>query len=79
MLPFIVDDPQDLRLHPLALAGRDPDRPRAVRAARQTLDRSFANVRQGYGTCSKCNCRGYEGSSSTCANSGCGHAYGDHW
>jgi len=79
MFSFIVDDPQDRRLAPLALAQRDLDRPQAVRVAPHSLNRSFANVRQGYGACSKCNCQGYEGSSSTCANSGCGHAYGDHW
>ena len=33
----------------------------------------------GYGRCSKCNCRHFEGNSSTCANSGCGHAYYDHY
>jgi len=79
VFPFIVDDPQGLRRTPLALARRDLDRPQAFHAACQTLDRSFGNVRQGYGACSKCNCQGYEGSSSTCANGGCGHAYGDHW
>jgi hypothetical protein len=36
-------------------------------------------LRCGYGACSKCNCRGFEGNNSTCANSGCGHAYSDHW
>jgi hypothetical protein len=37
--------------------------------------------RCGYGACSKadCNCKGYEGSGSTCANPGCGHGYSDHW
>ena len=37
--------------------------------------------RCGYGACSKsgCNCKGYEGSGSTCANQGCGHSYSDHW
>jgi hypothetical protein len=35
----------------------------------------------GYGACSKsgCNCQSYEGSGSTCGNSGCGHSYSDHW
>ena len=37
--------------------------------------------RCGYGACSKsgCNCQHFEGSGSTCANMGCGHAYQDHW
>ena len=40
-----------------------------------------STVRAGYGACSKqwCNCQQYEGNASTCGNSGCGHAYGDHW
>jgi hypothetical protein len=33
----------------------------------------------GYGKCYKCNCRHFEGSSNTCANSGCGHSYYDHY
>ena len=38
-------------------------------------------LRCGPGACSKsgCNCQGYEGSASTCANQGCGHSYQDHW
>lgn len=36
-------------------------------------------IRSGYGACSKCNCREYEGNAGTCANRGCGHAYEDHW
>ncbi len=79
MFPFSVDNPQDLRLAPLALAKRELDRPQVLRDAGHPRGSSFANVRQGYGACSKCNCRGYEGSSSTCANSGCGHSYSDHW
>jgi hypothetical protein len=40
-----------------------------------------AEVRLGYGACSVsgCNCQGYQGSGSTCANAGCGHSYTDHW
>ncbi len=38
-----------------------------------------APARCGYGACCKCNCRHYEGNSSCCANSGCGHAYSDHY
>jgi hypothetical protein len=33
----------------------------------------------GYGRCCKCYCRHFEGSYSTCANSGCGHSYYDHY
>ena len=36
-------------------------------------------VISGYRECTKCNCKSYEGNASTCANSGCGHAFGDHW
>ena len=38
-------------------------------------------VHSGPGACSKpgCNCREYEGNAYTCGNSGCGHAYSDHW
>lgn len=32
----------------------------------------------GYGRCTKCNCRHFEGIKNTCANSGCGHSYYDH-
>lgn len=35
--------------------------------------------RCGSGACSKCNCKEYEGSTYTCANQGCGHAWQDHW
>jgi hypothetical protein len=31
----------------------------------------------GYGRCSKCECRAYEGSTYQCSN--CGHQYADHW
>ncbi|GEM_PF-2775942 len=37
------------------------------------------HLRCGYGKCYKCNCQGFEGNAGTCANGGCGHAYGDHW
>lgn len=33
----------------------------------------------GYGKCSKCSCPGFQGNSSTCSRSGCGHHYDDHW
>jgi hypothetical protein len=33
----------------------------------------------GYGRCSKCYCRRFEGNASTCQNSGCGHSYYDHY
>ncbi len=38
------------------------------------------DVCNGYGACSQsgCNCNQFEGSGSTCANSGCGHSYSDH-
>lgn len=36
-------------------------------------------IENGFSRCGKCNCRGFEGSSQTCANSGCGHAYSDHY
>ncbi len=38
-------------------------------------------VSSGWGACSKsgCNCKQFEGNAGTCANSGCGHAYSDHW
>ena len=38
-------------------------------------------VRLGYGACSigGCNCQRFDGYGDTCANSGCGHAYADHW
>jgi hypothetical protein len=38
-----------------------------------------SHLQCGYGACSKCNCRAYEGNDSTCANRGCGHAFQDHW
>jgi hypothetical protein len=33
----------------------------------------------GYGRCTKCNCRHFEKNANTCANSGCGHSYYDHY
>lgn len=47
----------------------------------EVADRAAPPIRCGYGACSKsgCNCKGFEGSASTCGNSGCGHAYSDHW
>jgi hypothetical protein len=41
---------------------------------------SEQSICRGYGACSKsgCHCREYEGSGTTCANPGCGHAYEDH-
>ena len=46
-------------------------------------DLLISNLRErvisGYSACAKCNCKSYEGNASTCANSGCGHAFGDHW
>lgn len=37
------------------------------------------DLRCGFGACYKCNCKHFEGNDQTCANSGCGHAYSDHW
>jgi hypothetical protein len=36
-------------------------------------------VARGLRDCSKCNCQHFEGYTSTCANSGCGHSYSDHY
>ena len=36
-------------------------------------------LRCGYGKCGKCNCQHFEGNEDTCANSGCGHAFYDHF
>lgn len=50
-------------------------------AAANSAAPNARDAARGYGACSKsgCNCKGYEGSGNTCANSGCGHAYSDHW
>lgn len=34
-------------------------------------------VPQGYGACSRCPCRGFEGRGEVCRN--CGHNYYSHW
>lgn len=34
-------------------------------------------IKAGYGSCYKCNCRAYEGNASTCSN--CGHSYENHY
>jgi hypothetical protein len=54
--------------------------PRATSPAPNAEPHTHAICR-GAGACSKsgCNCQSYEGSGSTCANSGCGHSYSDHW
>lgn len=36
--------------------------------------------KHAYGSCSKCSCPGFQGSSTyTCQRGGCGHHYDDHW
>lgn len=40
-------------------------------------DTGREEIKAGYGSCYKCNCRAYEGNDYTCAN--CGHGYGDHY
>lgn len=49
--------------------------------AENLICEEVSTVRNGFGACSKagCNCREFEGNASTCGNSGCGHAYSDHW
>lgn len=33
----------------------------------------------GFQACTKCGCKEFEGNAGTCGNSGCGHAFADHW
>ncbi|HET7230783.1 MAG TPA: hypothetical protein VFJ16_12315 [Longimicrobium sp.] len=65
-----------------------PFRPGVISAGAAVLKRPGAAevivdeetpIRLGYGACSKCNCKQYEGNAGTCGNRGCGHAYEDHW
>jgi len=48
-----------------------------VRAASETDAQSGSEQQRGYGRCSSCNCRHYEGSGNTCRN--CGHNYWRHY
>ena len=34
-------------------------------------------MKAGFGACSKCSCKNFEGNDQQCSN--CGHSYGDHW
>ena len=34
-------------------------------------------LKAGFGACSKCSCKNFEGNDQQCSN--CGHSYGDHW
>ena len=70
----------------LGVTGRTDTRFGYIRYSVQDTENIFDNkplspLRCGYGACSKsgCNCKGYEGNASTCANQGCGHSYQDHW
>jgi hypothetical protein len=42
-------------------------------------DEQADRIHAGYGACTKCNCKHYEGNDMTCANQGCGHAFVGHW
>jgi hypothetical protein len=42
-------------------------------------EESIAPMRLGWRNCAKCNCQEFEGNQNTCANSGCGHSFTDHW
>ncbi len=48
-----------------------------VRAASETDAQSGSEKHRGYGRCSSCNCRAFEGYGYTCTN--CGHNYGRHY
>jgi hypothetical protein len=36
-----------------------------------------AAIRWGYGACSRCACKAFDGNGQVCEN--CGHKYADHW
>ncbi|MCM0591361.1 MAG: hypothetical protein ACFKPT_25540 [Gloeotrichia echinulata GP01] len=45
----------------------------------RSIKKTRKSPRLGWGECWKCNCQRFEGNDSTCANSGCGHSYDDHY
>lgn len=66
-------------VHTYADAAFEMDNVKAPGINGVIADESSRRLRCGYRACSKCNCQGYEGSASTCGNTGCGHSFSDHW